>query len=125
MAVPYPLGEVSPAAAFVAAIFLLAISVFAWHVRESAPYVAVGWLWYLGTLVPVIGLVQVGSQSMADRYTYFPYIGLFIVLVWGVVDLAGRAGVPQRGLAACGIALVPVFGSVAWKIGRASCRERV
>ena len=48
------------------------------------PYLAVGWLWYLGTLVPVIGLVQVGGQAMADRYTYVPYIGLFIIVAWGV-----------------------------------------
>src|SRR6476660_3385091 len=46
-----------------------------------------GWLWFLGTLVPVIGFVQVGSQSLADRYTYVPYFGLFIMLVWGIGDL--------------------------------------
>ena len=51
------------------------------------PYLAVGWLWYLGTLVPVIGLVQVGSQAMADRYTYVPLIGLFIMFAWGCYDL--------------------------------------
>ena len=51
------------------------------------PYAGVGWLWYVGTLVPVIGLVQVGGQSMADRYTYVPYIGLFVILAWGLPDL--------------------------------------
>src|SRR5260370_42354548 len=61
MAVLYPLGEVSPAAAFVAPIFLLAMSVLAWHVRDRAPYVQVRWLWYLGTLRPGLGLVQVCS----------------------------------------------------------------
>ena len=55
------------------------------------PYLAVGWLWFCGTLVPVIGLVQVGIQSMADRYTYLPLIGLFIMLVWGIAEL-----VPKR-----------------------------
>jgi tetratricopeptide (TPR) repeat protein len=50
------------------------------------PYLATGWFWYLGTLVPVIGIVQVGSQSMADRYAYVPLIGLFIILVWGISD---------------------------------------
>ena len=54
------------------------------------PYVAVGWLWYAGTLVPVIGLVQVGAQAMADRYSYIPSIGLFILGVFGLCDLAGR-----------------------------------
>jgi Flp pilus assembly protein TadD len=54
------------------------------------PYLAVGWLWYLGTLVPVIGLVQVGVQAMADRYTYIPLIGLFIMIAWGVSDIAAK-----------------------------------
>ena len=53
-------------------------------------YLAVGWLWYLGTLVPVIGVVQVGTQAFADRYSYIPLIGVFIVLVWGLVDLVAR-----------------------------------
>jgi tetratricopeptide (TPR) repeat protein len=51
-------------------------------------YLPVGWFWYLGTLVPVIGLVQVGPQALADRYTYVPLIGLFIMGVWGLADLA-------------------------------------
>jgi protein O-mannosyl-transferase len=69
-------------------IFLLiAITlVVIWRAKRS-PYLASGWLWYLGTLVPVIGIVQVGSQSMADRYTYIPLIGLFIMIAWGVPDL--------------------------------------
>jgi protein O-mannosyl-transferase len=54
------------------------------------PYLIIGWLWYLGTLVPVIGLVQVGSQSMADRYTYIPLIGLFVMMAWGTPDLLAR-----------------------------------
>ena len=55
----------------------------AWRLRERCPYLLVGWLWYLGTLVPVIGIVQVGGQAMADRYTYIPLIGIFIILAWG------------------------------------------
>jgi len=54
------------------------------------PYLTIGWLWYLGTLIPVIGLIQVGSQSMADRYTYIPFIGLFIMIAWGLPDLLSR-----------------------------------
>jgi tetratricopeptide (TPR) repeat protein len=54
------------------------------------PYLIVGWLWYLGTLIPVIGLVQVGLQSMADRYTYVPLIGIFIMIAWGVPELLNR-----------------------------------
>jgi len=58
---------------------------FIWRARQN-PYLLVGWFWFLGTLVPTIGLVQVGSQSMADRYMYIPSIGLFILVVWGVDD---------------------------------------
>jgi tetratricopeptide (TPR) repeat protein len=56
-----------------------------WQIRRR-PYLAVGWFWFLGTLVPVIGLVQVGEQAMADRFSYVPHIGLFLALVWGVAD---------------------------------------
>jgi len=62
------------------------ILIFFFHmavrVMKRFPYIIVGWFWYLGTLVPVIGLVQVGSQSMADRYTYVPLIGIFIIIAW-------------------------------------------
>jgi tetratricopeptide (TPR) repeat protein len=68
-------------------VLLIGISVLClWQIRERK-YLLMGWLWFLGTLVPVIGIVQVGSQSLADRYTYVPYFGLFIMLAWGVGDL--------------------------------------
>ncbi len=70
------------------ALALAAVSWWVWRQRRSAPYLLVGWLWYLGTLVPVIGLVQVGSAALADRYTYFPLIGPFIALAFSVQDLA-------------------------------------
>lgn len=66
---------------------LVLVSLLALRQRRERPYILVGWLWFVGTLVPVIGLVQVGGQAMADRYTYLPYIGLFIVLVWGGAEL--------------------------------------
>jgi hypothetical protein len=72
-------GQWCGALAILAAITWLVI-----RARRSRPYLLVGWLWYLGTLVPVIGLVQVGTQSMADRYTYVPLIGVFVMGVWGV-----------------------------------------
>jgi tetratricopeptide (TPR) repeat protein len=62
----------------------LAISVVALCLWRTQPYILTGWLWYLGTLVPVIGIVQVGSQARADRYTYLPLIGIFVVVVWGL-----------------------------------------
>jgi protein O-mannosyl-transferase len=69
------------------AAFLLGICVAVILLARKRPYLAVGWLWFCGTLVPVIGLVQVGLQSMADRYTYLPAIGLFIMLAWGATEL--------------------------------------
>jgi Flp pilus assembly protein TadD len=69
-----------------AALLLIAITILSiWFLRK--PYLTMGWLWYLGTLVPVIGLVQVGLQAMADRYTYIPLIGIFIMITWGIPEL--------------------------------------
>ena len=62
-------------------------ALFVWG-RQRFPFLLMGWLWFVGTLVPVIGLVQVGEQSMADRYTYFPSLGLFILVIWGAAELA-------------------------------------
>jgi len=74
-----------------AGLLLLGISLLIVRSAKKHKYLLVGWLWYLGTLIPVIGLVQVGSQSMADRYTYVPLTGLFIIVAWGVPELlAGR-----------------------------------
>lgn len=72
------------------AVLLVAVTWFAWHVRTRAPYLAVGWFWYLGTLVPVIGLIQIGSHAMADRYTYIPLLGVFIALVWGAKGIVAK-----------------------------------
>jgi protein O-mannosyl-transferase len=74
----------------IAALTLVGISLLVWSEARRRPYLLVGWLWYVGTLVPVIGLVQVGSQSMADRYTYIPVIGIFLMVAWGVPDLVAR-----------------------------------
>ena len=70
---------------------ILGISGLLLVLRRRSPYLLVGWLWFLGTLVPVLGLVQVGGQSMADRYTYIPQIGILILAVWGAYDLTTRA----------------------------------
>src|SRR5207302_7284341 len=68
----------------------LVITVGAAVVYRKRPAILVGWAWFLVTLLPVIGLVQVGSQSVADRYTYLPHLGLFMALAWGVPDLKPR-----------------------------------
>lgn len=69
---------------------LICISLLFIRTARSFPYLTIGWMWYLGTLVPVIGLVQVGSQSMADRYTYISFIGIFIIVAWGMADIFSR-----------------------------------
>src|SRR5262245_36633673 len=71
------------------AALLIGLSVVLLWAGRRRPYLAVGWLWYLGTLIPVIGLVQVGGQSMADRYMYLPLVGASIAFVWGTADLVG------------------------------------
>jgi tetratricopeptide (TPR) repeat protein len=84
LAIMYPLPDSWPAWQIGAAVMLLAvITVLAGKTRRSHPYFITGWLWFLGMLTPVIGFVQVGLQSMADRYTYLPLVGIFIMLVWG------------------------------------------
>jgi len=80
---------VSGAQIFFAAVLLLVISLRIFWARQKR-YLLMGWLWYLGTLVPVIGLVQVGMQAMADRYTYIPLIGLFIIIAWGAAELLNK-----------------------------------
>ena len=90
--------------AIVAAGLLLGLTILMLG-QARRPYLAVGWLWYLGTLVPVIGLVQVGRQAVADRYTYIPLIGLFVLLVWGIDDFLER----QRRVR---LAAVPVIAAV-------------
>lgn len=82
--------------AIAAAAALLLISLVVLRFARTHRYLVVGWLWFVGTLVPVIGLVQVGMQGMADRYSYVPLIGLFIMVAWGVPDLLNR--VPSRRL---------------------------
>ena len=87
LAVYYPFAG-TPAWQIIGAAFLLiGLTVFCLSQRTVRPYLTVGWLWFLGTLVPVIGLVQVGGQIMADRYFYIPSIGLFIALVFGLADI--------------------------------------
>jgi len=108
LAVFYPYPESIPLWQVGGAILLLIlITAVAVRLRRRNPYAIVGWLWYLGTLVPVIGLVQVGYQSMADRYTYLPVIGLFIAIAWMVPDLLARwrfHRIALSVLAACVIA---------------------
>ena len=80
---PYPVGQVLGRAAL-AGVLLTGVTIAVGALWRRRPYLVTGWLWYLGTLVPVIGLVQVGEQSMADRYSYMPLVGVFVMLAWAV-----------------------------------------
>lgn len=90
---PHPGFSVSSTHAAGAALFLLVFSAFA--SLNSRRYLLIGWLWFLGILVPMIGLVQAGVQAMADRYFYIPGIGLFIIACWGIADLLERWHAPR------------------------------
>jgi tetratricopeptide (TPR) repeat protein len=97
-----------------AALVLVGISAAVLACRRKCPYLLGGWLWYLGMLVPVIGLVQVGGQAMADRYMYLPQIGLCIAVTWGVTELAGSWGV-RRWLPIPSVLVVLVLMGCAWR----------
>jgi Tfp pilus assembly protein PilF len=85
---PFPKAGIPAWQIIGAALLLIGITGFCFFQRKIRPYLIVGWLWFLGTLVPVIGLVQVGAQTMADRYFYIPSIGLFIAIVFGLANIA-------------------------------------
>ena len=104
-----PIWQVTGAVVLLGGLTFLAM----WQWKHR-PYLAVGWLWYLGTLVPVIGLVQVGGQTLADRYTYVPLIGVFIAIAWGVPEALGGWRFRRQVLAGIGGGLVLAMGISAW-----------
>jgi len=109
---PHPLRSLSAFQSGALALGLAAITAAVVRVAATRPYLVVGWLWYLGTLVPVIGLVQVGMQARADRYMYIPQVGLCIMLAWGAVDIAGRHRARRLALAATGCAAIVALAIV-------------
>jgi tetratricopeptide (TPR) repeat protein len=107
LAVYYPFAGIPAWQIIGSAFLLLGITVFCVSQRRIRPYLMVGWLWFLGTLVPVIGIVQVGGQIMADRYFYIPSIGLFMALVFGLADIARKWSVASSlGAGAAAAALL-------------------
>jgi tetratricopeptide (TPR) repeat protein len=106
----YPMHPISVWQLAASVAGLLLISIAAWRGRASKPYLLVGWLWFLGTLVPVIGLVQVGGQALADRYTYIPSIGFFIAVVFWLDDFSRRMKTPK--MITAGVAAVILTGCV-------------
>jgi tetratricopeptide (TPR) repeat protein len=96
---PHPEGGVSPGAAAAAALLVAAVTAVALRAARRAPWLVFGWLWFLVGLAPVIGIVQVGSQALADRYAYLPLAGLLVLLAWGASAAGSRVGVPRWALA--------------------------
>jgi tetratricopeptide (TPR) repeat protein len=97
---PYP-HELPVWQVALSALLLIGVSMMVLRERRSRPYLAVGWLWYLGTLVPVIGLIQVGAQARADRYMYLPMVGLGIMLAWGLAEVLKRNVAISAAVAGC------------------------
>jgi tetratricopeptide (TPR) repeat protein len=123
---PFP-AEIALWKAIAAAALLAGLTLVAVLAARRAPYLAVGWLWYLGTLVPVIGVLQVGMQGMADRYTYLPSIGLYLATVWGGADLVRRRLPVARRLAVAATGLLLLLGllTVATRVQAATWRDPV
>lgn len=94
-------------------IFAVATIVFL-RLRNRYPYLIVGWLWYLGMLVPVIGVIRVGAQAMADRYTYLPILGPFIMIVWGTAEAATKP-VRKAVIVACIVIVTGLLAFSAWR----------
>lgn len=87
----YDATRITVSATVLSVILLIAITAICWRIRKNKPYSLTGWLWFLGTLIPVIGIVQVGEQAIAERYTYISSIGLFIALVWLIGDAVANS----------------------------------
>jgi tetratricopeptide (TPR) repeat protein len=118
---PYPLIVFYPYRATIpawqwlgSAGLLAAATVAATYYSRNRQYLISGWLWYLGTLVPVIGIVQVGAQAMADRYTYIPLVGIFIMAVWGLHEATLRLRVPKAAVASGAAAILLMLGILSW-----------
>lgn len=104
----YP-SEILVGTVLLALGMLVGLSIVVLRLARTQPYLLVGWLWFLGTLVPVIGIVQVGKQPMADRYTYIPSIGLFVLVVWGSVDLLERSRVPRLASSVMAVVVIGAY----------------
>jgi tetratricopeptide (TPR) repeat protein len=114
---PHPMESLGAGRALATAVALVGVTAALLREGMRRPYLSVGWLWFLGTLVPVIGIVQVGAQAHADRYMYLPQIGLSIAVAWGVVEAVGtvaKGGAKEWALRGVGATIVAALAIVAW-----------
>ena len=115
LAIFYPYGKMVPAwQVWTACCLIMGISLLSVKYFRLRPWFPVGWLWFLGTLTPVIGVVQIGAQSMADRYTYVPIIGLFIIIAWGLFEFLARWSYQNLRFALIAAAASGVLMVVTW-----------
>lgn len=117
LAAPYPLRSAAYPTVSIAlsVILIVAVSVIAWLLRRRTPYVLMGWLWFLITLLPVIGIVQIGGHAIADRYTYVPLIGLFVAVAWGVRELCRTTPVPRIAAPIAGVIVIGICAFLSWR----------
>ena len=111
---PYPEGSLPVWKGVLCGMVLVGITILAVKRIRKAPYFMVGWFWYLGTLVPVIGIVQVGAQAMADRYAYVPLIGIFIILAWGISGLLEKWDKRKKVLPIAAGVVILILMVVSW-----------
>jgi len=110
---PYPTQGWRARVVVLSALFLIIVTALVVRYRDHR-YLLWGWLWFLGTMVPMIGLVQVGNQAMADRYGYLPFIGLFVMVVWGIAEFANRFSI-RKYIAASTVVIVVAFCVVTYR----------
>jgi len=111
---PHPGSSLTFAEVALSTIVLSGISGWVWIARRTRPYLIVGWLWFLGMLIPVIGLIQRGEQARSDRYTYLAQIGLYIMIAWGAKELAARWHRPRLTLGIAGSAFILAMTAIAY-----------
>lgn len=102
-------------AVVLSAVFVIGMTVLAVRFAQRVPYLTLGWLWFVITLLPVIGIVQIGSQALADRYAYIPMVGLLLIAAWGLPELLARIAGARHGLALAGCAAVVLLTLAAHK----------
>lgn len=112
---PHPRNDIEPIALGIGLAFVIGASVAAIVVARRVPYAFTGWFWFLGTLVPMIGVIQVGRQQMADRYAYLPINGLFLVLVWSLSGLRSRLALRRSIVPAFAVLVISAWTLIAWR----------
>jgi len=112
---PYALEEQTALQGLLALSVLAMITVGALSQARQCPWLIVGWLWFVGTLFPVSGVLQSGDQALADRFAYFPHIGLFVAVVWTASEVVCRCGVPRLAARVAGALVIVALGAVTWQ----------